>query len=228
MTTITSVAAGAWEDTSTWDTATVPTSSDDVVLYHQVTIASAAVCSTLSFRAGGGIGIPPGNDPLTAVSLTISASIIFYSAEATGTIRTDGIIINAPFTGLVTYAPASGSIPVIFNVGSNLMSGEAVIVSDPGYISASARLQDIQPEGCAQAYTRKVSNGVRYATVTLMIRATYLNLIGRLLRIVEAPYPVLLVTDTFMMKGYVESAVTDANSVGKEYITYKVTVAEAL
>jgi len=42
----------------------------------------------------------------------------------------------------------------------------------------------------------------------------------------QGPFQVLLVTHTCLIKGFIENVTPDPASVGKEYVTVKVTIAE--
>lgn len=109
----------------------------------------------------------------------------------------------------------------------NITNGEdGVIIDDPGFLSCSAILRDIKPEGCTPAYAEKVSNTVRYLTIPVMINASSLNYIATLYDMAQGPYQVLAVTPTCAIKGFIENITPDPASVGKEYISLKITIAE--
>ena len=92
--------------------------------------------------------------------------------------------------------------------------------------SASSRLRDVNPEGIARAYAEKIGNGVRYLTFTVKILYHELQYLRYLYWMTEDPFQVLVVTRSCVIKGFIESVVPDPSSIGKEYISVKVTVTE--
>ena len=53
------------------------------------------------------------------------------------------------------------------------------------------------------------------------------NKIGLLYRMAELPFQVLAVTNSAIIKGYIE-AITPVDSVGKEYRSFRISIAEGL
>lgn len=68
----TSITAGRWQDTGTWDSG-VPGASDNVVLKHKVTVDADFTCSSVKVNAAGRLSIQPG------IKLTISGALTFAS-----------------------------------------------------------------------------------------------------------------------------------------------------
>lgn len=75
-TTFTSVTSGNWGNASTWNTGTVPTVSDNVIIAsaHMVTINTNAVCHNLTVGQGGAAVLQIGNNNF-ARSLTVDGAI---------------------------------------------------------------------------------------------------------------------------------------------------------
>lgn len=227
MTTITSVQDGVWTDTATWDSGTVPTSSDFVVIKHLVTIDPTNVTNlyeamTLDINGGG---LVVGDDGNTVSKKTLQAQYFRYTRHIDDDmpLRLDGIKLNLHYYGISSNRP---TVTDGFPLTPPLYNNSGIIVEDPGYFSQSATLQDVKPEGCGKAYARKVSNNVRFLTVSLRIPWTYIGYLRSLYRMAEGPFQVLAVTPSCIIKGHIETVAPDSASVGKEYITVKVTIAE--
>ena len=225
MATISSRADGDWNTASTWDTGTVPTISDTVFILHSITFAADISADWLLLFPTGSLVV----DTHAAVYSQITAHVHAWTIHMqpgysdTRTFNIDGVLLDGcvPRIACVTYGNLT-------TVGDWIPQDDArnVIIDDPGYYGTSAVLQDVKPEGAARAYTRKVSNGVRYLTVTVRIRSSATFLLGRLYRMAASPYQVMLSTNRCVIKGYIESIVPDQAAVGTEYISVKVTVAE--
>ena len=213
MATITTAQSGAWETASTWTGGSVPGGGDTAVIEHDVTISASITVGTVRFN-GGGLTI----DPLA-------------------TLPDAGVTVTA---GSVTYAPAVNDRTMIRLDGGRFVTSpciageydlvddhDKIIIDDAGVVGLSATMQDIKPEGYAPAYARRVSNNVRYQTITVHIRADCLGIVGRLMRMADGPNQVLAITNSAVIKGYIENLAPVAD-VGKEYITYRLTIAEGL
>lgn len=224
MTTIYSQADGDWSDTATWDTGTVPTASDTVSIRHAVTVSADFTAGTISI-VGGSLTVKA----IYAYGSLITGTVGDWNLTAvlndTRTVRLDGVMLTGHDPKVSCIITENGH-EVAREVKQN--DDRDVIITDPGYIGTSATLQDIKPEGSGRAYARKIANGVRYLTVTIRIRASMPHYLGRLYRMAESPYQVLLVTDRSIIKGYIETIAPDQAAVGTEYISVKVTVAEGL
>lgn len=72
-TTKTSITAGRWQDTGTWDSG-VPGATDDVVLKHKVTVDADFTCSSVNINSAGRLSVQPG------IKLTISGALTFASS----------------------------------------------------------------------------------------------------------------------------------------------------
>lgn len=168
MATITTAQSGAWGTASTWTGGSVPGSGDTAVIEHDVTISSSVTVGAVRFN-GGGLVI----DPLA-------------------TLPDEGFTVTA---GSVTYAPATNDQTRIRLDGGRFVTSpciageytltddhDKIIIDDAGPLGLSATMQDMKPEGYAPAYARRVSNNVRYQTVTVQIKANNLGIVGRLMR----------------------------------------------
>lgn len=90
---ITSITGGSWHETSTWDTGTIPTSSDNVIidLGHDVFINVAdAECQNLTIKGGLSLN----NNSLTVTGTTTIASGGIFTHDSDGSL--------ARFTGVIT------------------------------------------------------------------------------------------------------------------------------
>ncbi len=241
-----SVQNGDWIQAVTWmrqssddDGATwtdlgnyVPTAEDEVLIYHEVTVGGAALtAANIYIQTTGSLYVPDGYvcDPgVYQDTLTMSGSIyLSRTLNDTRKVRLDGLLFSGVTPciscgGILDGLPGASAYPLEQN------DARDIIITDPGYIGTQARLQDITPEGCGQAYARKLGNSVRYLTVTVRIRASMPGHLSNLYRMAEGPYQVLLVTDRTIIKGYIETIAPDQSAVGTEYISLKVTVAEGL
>lgn len=217
MALVTSAQDGSWNATSTWDAGRLPTVEDVVDIKHRVTLDDTLAFKALNIRisptgslirTGGGVR-----------RLQCSGTIRLY--------RTLNDRRTVDLTG-VELEGITPSISCTENTGVPEVTELAgfVVIGDPGYYGTGAILRDIKPEGCAPAYAEKVSNTVRYLTIPVMVKASAPYYIATLYDMAAGPYQVLAVTYSCAIKGYIESIVPDPASVGKEYITLKITIAE--
>ena len=218
MATITSVADGGWNEAETWDTATIPTAEDTVRIDHTVTLDGNATAQEIIIGNGS---ITTDGNPLTSkCTLTIGAMSLERMLSDSRTIRTDGMnlaIGNASIT-----CRGSDAFPYTADITE---TQNTVVIDDPGILGFTSQMQDIKPEGIARAWARKVSNGVRYMTLLVKIRVSEGHIIGTLYRMAEGPFQVLAVTHSAIIKGYIEGIVP-VDSVGKEFATFRITIAE--
>ena len=225
VTIITSVQDGDWDDTTTWDTATVPTASDDVILKHDVFITGIVInAKFIDIYPGGGLHV---HDSFGwAANITINAQKITLRRmlHDNRKVNLDGCTFGPDIKPTLSCRAVTGGDG--FPIMPDINDISSAIIDDPGHISCSARMRDILPEGCAPAYAEKISNAVRYITATIHIKAGYLRCLGSLYRMAQGPFQVLLVTHTCLIKGFIENVTPDPASVGKEYVTVKVTIAE--
>ena len=225
MAQITTVQDGAWSNASTWSGGTIPAGVDYAVIDHDVTVSADFSAAGITIR-NGSLRVADNYNMLNTITATVGEFVLIRKLVDTRTVRLDGVLLS-PFTimsGISCYGTYAGDgFPTTYNLsaGSN-----TVIFDDPGVVSYTAQMQDIKPEGCARAYARKVGNGVRYMTITVHIKADATRYVGQLYRMAEGPFQVLAVTYSGVIKGYIESIVPDQASVGKEYRTFRVTVAE--
>ena len=227
MATVTSAQDGRWGDTSTWSGGAVPTSDDDVRIQHGVTLYTNGTttnyfANSIRILSGGSFTVDPtsyGNIVLNVPSIRLNA--VLYDTRR---VNLDGVILNG-IKPSISSALGSGegfhATPVIEESGDG-----KIIIDDPGFPSASSRLRDVNPEGIARAYAEKIGNGVRYLTFTVKILYHELQYLRYLYWLTEDPYQVLVVTRSCVIKGFIESVVPDPSSIGKEYISVKVTVTE--
>ena len=224
MANIDSVQDGDWNTASTWSGGAVPTSSDNVIIDHSVTINSNAVANDIEVRAGS-LSTPIDWDMSAKVTLICNKITMDRLLSDDRMVRIDGLtlILSVPSISCIGTYSGDG-LPTTSSVTS---TANTVIMDDPGVPGFSAQMQDIKPEGCARAYARKVSNGVRYMNVVVHIKNDRCDIMGQLYRMAENPFQVLAVTSSGLIKGFIE-AITPVDSVGKEYRSFRVSIAEGL
>ena len=230
MTTLTTYSDGNWSDTTIWYVTEegvnphayndVPQEDDDVRITKRIVVDTDAVCDDLSIREGGEL-VGPGT--MSPASLTVGGDVELRASLMPAEVRLDGVRISSKhFIGVV------GS-------GMAMLTDDAdavVIIDDSGIYNQSATLMDVKPEGCGKAYARKVSNMVRYLTLTIRIQRgatspyTDAVMVADLYRMAQSPYQVLAYNGSCMIKGYIETIAYDPASVGTAYHVMKVTVAE--
>ena len=211
-----SVQDGSWGATSTWDTGTVPTASDVVNIKHRVLLDDALAYKALNIRirpTGSLVRTGPGPRYLQCELIRL-----YRTLDDRRTVDLTGVLLQG-IKPSISSAESAGT-PELTELANY------VVIGDPGYYGTGAVLRDIKPEGCAPAYAEKVSNTVRYLTIPVMVKASSPYYVATLYDMAAGPYQVLAVTNTCAIKGYIESIVTDPASVGKEYISLKVTIAE--
>lgn len=218
MATITSVADGEWTDGTTWDGGTVPTAEDDVYIDHTVDIAGNASAQSITVRNGS--LVTDGNPLTSKCTLTFGTMLMERKLTDDRMVRLDGLTLSVGRPSI--SCKGTDSFPPTPDI---IWTQELVIIDDPGVLGFSSQMQDIRPEGIARAWARKVSNGVRYMTLAVKIKADHGHIIGSLYRMAEGPFQVLAVTYSAVIKGHIES-ITPVDSVGKEYRTFRITVAE--
>lgn len=226
MTTITTVQNGDWNDNSTWNGGAVPTSADNVVIVHAVTFSASIMAKTIRIGANGSLTIPGNWQGISTITVTTDYFDMVRRINDDRVVRIDGanlIITHPTITSIGTYS--NDGFPTVSGLYASEVNG--IIIDDPGLYGFSAQMQDIKPEGCARAYARKVSNGVRYMNLNIHIKANNGNFVGLLYRMAELPFQVLAVTNSAIIKGYIE-AITPVDSVGKEYRSFRISIAEGL
>lgn len=229
MATIVTQQAGDWNTASTWAGGTIPGENDTVWITEPVTFSTSITAKYIYIFPGGSLSVDETGatmpNPGTA---SFERMMLYRVLNDDRRINLDGIRLDpdrvVPELSCGKRTIDADSFPVTSALAEE--GDGKVIIDDPGFISSSAILRDIKPEGCAPAYAEKVSNAVRYITVTIHIKATDMRPLISLYRMAKGPFQVLLVTRTCIIKGFIESVVPDPASVGKEYITVKVTVTE--
>ena len=224
MAAIASVQDGDWNTAATWDSGTIPTAADTVTITHAVTVAASFTALTVTIGIDGSLTVADSFDHATQITATVEEFMLTRQLDDARTVRLDGVL----FSGVKPSISAGGSNDLPPTLGIVQDASRNIIITDPGYIGTSAKLQDINPEGCGRAYARKTANSVRYLTTTVRIRASMPHFLGMLYRMAEGPYQVLLVTDRAIIKGHIETIAPDQSAVGTEYITVRITVAEGL
>ncbi|MBQ6357394.1 MAG: hypothetical protein IJI97_00360 [Clostridia bacterium] len=220
---------GDWNTASTWAGGTIPGENDTVWITESVTFSTSITVQYIYIFPGGSLSVDETGatmpNPGTA---SFERMILYRVLNDIRRINLDGIRLDpdrvVPELSCGKQTVDSDSFPLTSALADE--GDGKVIIDDPGFISSSAILRDIKPEGCTPAYAEKVSNAVRYITVTIHIKATDMRPLISLYRMAKGPFQVLLVTRTCVIKGFIESVVPDPASVGKEYITVKVTVTE--
>lgn len=229
MPTVYSVQNGQWTDGTTWNTGSAPTSSDDVSIYHTVTLYNNNIASAVtvwgkivSIRDGGSLVV---DKAATGLIVAAFEQLRLYAVlNDTRRVDLDGVRFSGTRPSITASTPTypdAYSTPVIIDQGD----GE-IIIDDTGFVSVSSTLRDIKPEGTGRAYAEKIGNAVRYHTLRVKIKYTSLHYLRALYRMAVNPFQVLAVTPSCAIKGWIESVTPDPASVGAEYITVRVTITE--
>lgn len=222
MAVIVSTQDGKWSSTSTWSGGAIPTISDDVYVHHNVVFNASIKARAIYIEATGSLSV---SDDWVGGALTAEVGGIYLKRTLNDNRRVnfDGVILVGT-EPCITSTIDGDSFPRTPPIHGD--DPTKVIFDDPGFLSCSAEMQDIKPEGVAHAYARKVRNMVRYMTLTLKIKNTELRHLGVLYRMAQGPFQVLAVTHSCLIKGHIEAIVPDPSSVGKAYVSVKVTIAE--
>lgn len=215
---------GDWNNASTW-MGRVPSAMDEAIIKHNVTVSNNFTAALVSIKEGGSITTKQNRFVGPTIKAIVERWRLTRTINDKRTVRLDGVL----FEGTRPSIGCEGTgddLPWTTTLYQD--NNRDLIITDPGYIGTSAKLQDVNPEGCGRAYARKVSNSVRYLTTTVRIRASTPEYLEYIYRMAEGPYQVLLVTDRAIIKGHIETVVPDQSAVGTEYISVRVTVAEGL
>ena len=231
MAVITTAQDGRWDEASTWTGGSVPTFEDDARISHNVTLYNnnpstevTIPANRVDIREGGSLTVDrASNGP---IRVAFNRLLLYASLDDTRVVNLDGVRFQGIRPSLSSVAVAYQSIGVYSPLAIVDEGDGEIVIDDTGFISTTAMLRDIKPEGCARAYAEKISNGVRYHTIIVHIKYTSLHYLRALYRMAENPFQALAVTPSCVIKGWIESVVPDASSVGKEYITVRVTVTE--
>lgn len=206
---------GSWNDTATWG-GTLPTVNDVVRIYHRVTLED-----TVAFKAKVVYIMTTGSLIRTGRGvrrLQCESMRLYRTLDDRRTVDLTGVLLDG-IKPSISCAESTG-VPEVEE------QANYVIFGDPGYYGTGAILRDVKPEGCTPAYAEKVSNTVRYLTIPVMVNASAPYIVGTLYDMAQGPYQVLAVTPTCAIKGFIENITPDPASVGKEYISLKITIAE--
>lgn len=223
MATITSAQSGDWNTGATWDSGTVPTAEDGVIIAHAVTVGADFTADTISISSAGSLSVSDAWTQATAITGTFRLLTMDRALDDARRVNLDGIRLTGAIPSISSTPIVSDGFPPTVDI---IEDNEDIIFDDPGFLSSSSQMQDIKPEGIAHAYARKVSNAVRYMTLTVKIRSTKLNYLGTLYRMQQGPHQVLAVTHSCIIKGHIETVVPDASSIGREYLSVRLTIAE--
>ena len=219
--------SGPWSEDATWQPLQEhPPGENDTVLInqgHTITIDTDIKVKKITL-ARGGLLVADDTTPTIEVTDGIELSRNLQPMP----FRLDGATIKAPAClGARSDSIASDGFPKTYMITAT--DGAGIIIDDTGIYNASATLQDIKPEGCARAYARKVSNAVRYLTMTVRIQRGHADEQKHLRDIylwAEMPFQVIGINGSCAIKGYVESVTYDKASVGTAYHVLQVTIAE--
>lgn len=220
---------GDWRDDSIWSEGYAPGPEDDVFIMHRVRIdpRSAYTVHNLAIQGGGLIAEsePVGIDTTESnYTFTVTHGFVYFRfANDNMPFRLDGATLKIP-TGI--YSMLYDADNDLYPPTADVTTSDGVIIEDPGYFSQTTTLQDIRPEGCGEAYARKIGNNVRFLTLSIRIPHTKLWALRSLYAMASGPYQVVAITDSCVIKGFIETVAPDPSSVGKEYISVKITIAE--
>lgn len=222
---VASVKDGNWNSPATWSTTAVPTAEDSVHIYHKVILNSSGTANVIDIEKNGSLYTDPNWSHVSTRTLTVDYLLMFRQLNDDRVVRLDGVNLEIGHTSITAIGGSSDGFP---SHGNAIINTEGqIIIDDPGMPAFTAQMQDIKPEGCARAYSRKVSNGVRYMNIIVHIRKDLGYVVGELYRMAENPFQVLAVTNSAVIKGFIE-AITPVDNPGKEYRSFKVSIAEGL
>ena len=219
--------SGPWSEDATWQPLQEhPPGENDTVLIdqgHTITIDTDVKVKKITLTRGG-LLVADDTTPTIEVTDGIELSRNLQPMP----FRLDGATIKTPAClGARSDSIASDGFPKTYMITAT--DGAGIIIDDTGIYNASATLQDIKPEGCARAYARKVSNAVRYLTMTVRIQRGHADEQKHLRDIylwAEMPFQVIGINGSCAIKGYVESVTYDKASVGTAYHVLQITIAE--
>ncbi len=106
---ITSAAPGNWNTGATWVGGTPPTSGDDVVIAHNVTLDVDATVENVTINNSVTLSVNPGNELTVTTDLTNNGSLVL-NADATGyaQLKVNGSISGTGTTTVEQYIPSAG------------------------------------------------------------------------------------------------------------------------
>ncbi len=123
--TITSAASGLWNDTNTWLGGSVPTSGDDVVINHTVTLnTSAPTVASLAISGGGQLVGPFDID--VAGLLTINNGTFNNTGNATA----GSLLVDQLGSGIIGAVGATGTLTVsgAATIGNGSLIGKTLVL----------------------------------------------------------------------------------------------------
>ena len=219
--------SGPWSEGATWQPLQEhPPGENDTVLInqgHTITIDTDVKVKKITL-ARGGLLVADDTTPTIEVTDGIELSRNLQPMP----FRLDGATIKTPAClGARSDSIASDGFPITYMITET--DGAGIIIDDTGVFNASATLQDIKPEGCGRAYARKLSNAVRYLTMTVRIQRGHADEQKHLRDIylwAELPFQIIGMNGSCAIKGYVESVVYDRASIGTAYHVLQITIAE--
>lgn len=222
MSVITTAQDGEWTSASTWTGGTVPGAGDTAQIQHRVHILPTGNINVDTIIIDGGGIVAEAETQTYIADYYVNANHFFYRRYINDTmpLRLDGAHLGITPGIYCTPVPSDGFEPTYNLTQANF------IIEDPGYFSQTTTLQDVKPEGCGKAYARKVSNNVRFLTFNVRIPQDKRWGLRYLYLLAEGPFQVVAITDSCLIKGHIETVAPDPSSVGKEYISVKVTIAE--
>lgn len=219
------VKSGPWSEDATWGPVQGhPPGENDTALINQgytITIDASIKVKQITL-ANGGLLVADDTTP----TIEVTDGIVLARSLRPMPFRLDGATIKAPAC-LGAYRSAADGFPITYMITET--DGAGIIIDDSGIYNASATLQDIKPEGCSRAYARKLSNAVRYLTMTVRIQRGHADEQKHLRDIylwAELPFQIIGINGSCAIKGYVESVVYDKTSIGTAYHVLQVTIAE--
>jgi len=224
MSTFVPVKSGTWAEADTWGPQGYPGETDtvEINLNHTITIDTNVKVKKI-ILATGGLLVADGATP----TIEVTNGIELARSVQPMPFRLDGATIKAPSCIGAYKRYVTDPFPLTYMITAT--DGAGIIIDDTGVFNASATLQDIKPEGSARAYARKVSNSVRYLTMTVRIERGHADEQKHLRDIylwAELPFQIIGINGSCAIKGYVESVTYDKASVGTAYHVLQITIAE--
>lgn len=226
MTSISSISAGDWSSTATWDTASVPTAGDDVTLLHRVTVSGDIYAKSVTIGSTGQlVGVPPlSGGRLSAYTVDVAGWSLVGIVGDRREVRLRGARFIERNARCISCAHAQ--------IGPMLPTGTLAFpndgsrtMSDPGMMNTVATTEDQRGQGDQESGTEWRLNNPQYTEVTLRWRRTDTEAVAEHLRRMCGAIPVMLFTGSVLVKGVIEQ-VQYTDTTGSDFYQCSVRVTE--